>query len=43
VLAIVAVLVRFPGARWPLATFGVAYIPGLALATALSAMGTRRA
>lgn len=41
-LAIVAVLVGFPGARWTLPTFGVAFIPGLALATALSAMGTRR-
>ena len=43
VLAIVAVVIGFPGARWTLATFGVAFIPGLALATALSAMGTRRA
>jgi hypothetical protein len=42
-VAVVAVLVGFPGARWALATFGVAFIPGLALAPALSAMGTRRA
>ena len=42
-VAVVAVLIGFPGARWTLATFGVAFIPGLALATALSAMGTRRA
>ena len=42
-VAIVAVLIGFPGARWTLATLGVAFIPGLALATALSAMGTRRA
>lgn len=40
--AIVAILVGFPGARWTLPTFGVAFLPGLALATALSAMGTRR-
>jgi len=43
VAAVVAVLVGFPGARWNLQTFGVAFLPGLALATALSAMGTRRA
>ncbi len=41
-LAVVAVLIDFPGARWSLATFGVAFLPGLALATALSAMGKRR-
>jgi hypothetical protein len=40
--AVVAVLIGFPGARWTLATFGVAFLPGLALATALSALGTRR-
>ena len=40
--AIVAILIGFPGARWTLPTFGVAFLPGLALATALSAMGTRR-
>jgi hypothetical protein len=36
-----AVLLRFPGAGWTLATFGVAFLPGLALATALSAMRKR--
>jgi hypothetical protein len=41
--AVVAVLVGFPGAGWTLATFGVAFLPGLALATALSALGSRRA
>jgi len=41
-LAVVAVLIDFPGARWSLATFGVAFLPGLVLATALSAMGKRR-
>jgi hypothetical protein len=42
-LAAAAVLLGFPGARWNLATFAVAFLPGLALATALSAMGKRRA
>jgi hypothetical protein len=40
--AVVAILIGFPGARWTLGTFGVAFLPGLALATALSALGTRR-
>ena len=39
---VVAVLIGFPGARWNLPTFGVAFLPGLALATALSALGGRR-
>ena len=43
VLAVVAVLVGFPGARWNLPTFGVAFLPGIALATALSGLGSRRA
>jgi hypothetical protein len=43
VVAVIAVLVGFPGARWNLPTFGLAFLPGLALATALSALGTRRA
>jgi hypothetical protein len=43
VVAALAVLVGFPGARWGLATFGIAFLPGLALATALSALGSRRA
>jgi hypothetical protein len=43
IAAVVAVLIGFPGAGWNLATFGVAFLPGLALATALSALGTRRA
>jgi len=41
--AVAAVLVGFPGAGWTLPTFGVAFLPGLALATALSGLGTRRA
>jgi hypothetical protein len=39
--AVIGVLIGFPGARWTLATFGVAFLPGLALATAVSALGTR--
>jgi hypothetical protein len=42
VVAIIAVLIGFPGAQWNLPTFGLAFLPGLALATALSALGTRR-
>ncbi len=42
-VAAVAVLVGVPGAHWTLATFGVAFMPGLVLATILSAMGKRRA
>ncbi len=42
-LAAVAVLVGFPGARWGLGTVAVAFIPGLVVATVLSAMGKRRA
>jgi hypothetical protein len=42
VLAIVAVLAGFPGAHWGLATFGLAFLPGLVLATVLSATGKRR-
>jgi hypothetical protein len=40
--AVAAVLVGFPGAGWNVPTFAVAFLPGLALATALSALGTRR-
>lgn len=42
VVAIVGIMIGFPGARWNLPTFGLAFLPGLALATALSALGTRR-
>jgi hypothetical protein len=41
-VAVVAILVGFPGAGWNVPTFGVAFLPGLALATALSGLGTRR-
>ena len=43
ILAAAAVLLGFPGARWTVGTFGVAFLPGLALATALSAMRKRHA
>lgn len=43
VVAALAVLIGVPGAHWSLATFGVAFLPGLALAAALSALGRRRA
>lgn len=42
VVAVVAVLIGFPGAGWNLPTFGVAFLPGLALAVAVSALGLRR-
>ena len=41
--AVVAILIGFPGADWNLPTFGVAFLPGLALAALLSALGGRRA
>ncbi len=43
IAAVVAVVIGFPGAHWNLATFGVAFLPGLALATLFSAMGAQRA
>jgi hypothetical protein len=43
VCAVVAVLIHFPGAGWNLGTFGVAYLPGLALATLATGMGAKRA
>jgi hypothetical protein len=43
VLAVVAVLVHFPRAGWNLGTFGVAFLPGLALAKLLTGLGARRA
>jgi hypothetical protein len=43
IVAAAAVLLGFPGAGWTLATFGVAFLPGLALATAFSAMRKRHA
>jgi hypothetical protein len=42
VAGVLAVVLGFPGARWSLGTFAVAFLPGLALATAASALGPRR-
>jgi hypothetical protein len=42
IAAVVAVVIGFPGAHWNLPTFGVAFLPGLALATGFSAMGAQR-
>jgi hypothetical protein len=43
VVAVAAVLLGFPAARWSLGTFAVAFLPGLVIATILSAMGKSRA
>jgi hypothetical protein len=43
IVAVVAVLLGFPGAHWTLGTFAVAFLPGLALATIISGFGKRRA
>jgi hypothetical protein len=42
VLAVLAVAVHFPGAGWGLGTFAVAFLPGVALAAAISGLGARR-
>jgi hypothetical protein len=42
VATLVAVMVHFPGAGWNVGTFGVAFLPGLALATVVSILGARR-
>jgi hypothetical protein len=38
-----AVLLGFPGAHWTLATFAVAFLPGVVLAMLVSAIGDRQA
>jgi riboflavin transporter FmnP len=43
VLAVVAVLARFPGASWGVGTFGVAFLPGVVLAAVISGLGAKRA
>jgi hypothetical protein len=43
VLAVVAVLAHFPGASWGVGTFGVAFLPGVALAAVISGLGAKRA
>lgn len=40
-VAIAAVLIHFPGAHWNLPTFGIAFLPGLALATLFSGINRR--
>ena len=42
-VGVAAVLIGFPGASWNLATFGIAFLPGIGLAALFSAMGRRRA
>ena len=42
VLAVLGVLLGFPGACWNLSTFGIAFLPGLILAAFLSAAGRAR-
>lgn len=42
VVAVLAVVFHFPGAGWNVGTFGVALLPGLALATVVSVLGARR-
>jgi hypothetical protein len=42
VMMVLGVLSHFPGAGWNVGTFGVALLPGLALATVVSALGARR-
>jgi hypothetical protein len=41
-LAVAAILIRFPGAHWSLGTFGVAFLPGVALAAAVSSFRASR-
>jgi hypothetical protein len=41
-LGAAAVLVHFPGASWTVATFGVAFLPGIAAAVIFSGLGLRR-
>jgi hypothetical protein len=43
VVAVAAILLGLPGAHWSLPTFALAFMPGLVLATLLSALGQRRA
>lgn len=42
IATVVAVLLHVPGAGWNVGTFGVAFLPGLALATVASVLGARR-
>jgi hypothetical protein len=42
IVGALATLLGFPGARWTIGTFAVAFLPGLVLATIVSAIGKRR-
>ena len=42
VVGAIAVVAGFPGASWNVPTFAIAMLPGLALATIVSSLGTRR-
>lgn len=42
VLGVIAIQAGFPGAGWGLPTFGVAFLPALALTTLISGLGARR-
>jgi hypothetical protein len=42
VLAVLAILIHFPGARWNVPTFGIAFLPGIAAAVVVSGLGLRR-
>jgi hypothetical protein len=42
-VAVLAIVLKFPGAHWSVGTFAVAFLPGLVIATLLSAIGERRA
>jgi hypothetical protein len=42
IIGALSVLLGFPGARWTLATFAVAFLPALVLATIASGIGSRR-
>jgi hypothetical protein len=42
IIGVIAVLLGFPGARWSLGTFAVAFLPALVLATIGSGIGNRR-
>jgi len=41
VVAVLAIVVKFPGAHWTLGTFAVALLPALVLGTIVSALGKR--
>ncbi len=42
-LAVLAIAIHVPGARWSVATFALAFLPGIAVATLISGLGRARA